>query len=259
MRKSNGFTLVELVITMILLGMSAVFTLSFIGDGTRFFIDSVNRSEVSNYAKNLIFRMKRQIESAIPYSIEVQTNNGNTYLQFIEPKAFSRIIEVYYLNNKILLSTNEEAVLNNVSDDCKSNKKLILLQGRELKAFDYSINGHNITLINADLKKVFEKYSSNASRVYFTDGCSFKRYYGLNDKLYYQSGFLDNNYKAVKTSELNGNDIQVSGIIFNLSFNGNAVTPIQVKNSNSVVVGMLITDHGQSVSLSHYMEVLNAP
>ena len=50
MRKSNGFTLVELVITMILLGMSAVFTLSFIGDGTRFFIDSVNRSEVSNYA-----------------------------------------------------------------------------------------------------------------------------------------------------------------------------------------------------------------
>ena len=101
MKKTLGFTSIELVIVMLLLGVTSIFVLSFIGMGTQIFVQASSRAEVSMYAKNLLQRMKREIINAVPYSLSTKDYVTSNYLEFISPVANSRIIKINYDSNDV--------------------------------------------------------------------------------------------------------------------------------------------------------------
>ena len=97
--RKKGFTLVELVVVMVILGVTATAAVSFLWMGTKMFVGLSNRVQLSTVAHNFMMRLRLQVESAMPYSLSAETNSytGNpsrTALSMVIPKGSYRIAQI---------------------------------------------------------------------------------------------------------------------------------------------------------------------
>ncbi|BAJ00270.1 PilW family protein [Shewanella violacea] len=72
--KSSGFTLVEMVTVIIILGVMMLGVSSFVIIGTRIFVDSTSVDQVLSQSRFVIERMTREIRNAVPNSLRVTEN-----------------------------------------------------------------------------------------------------------------------------------------------------------------------------------------
>ncbi|RTR40472.1 prepilin-type N-terminal cleavage/methylation domain-containing protein [Shewanella canadensis] len=74
LRKSAGFTLVEMVMVIIILGILVLGVSSFVILGTRIFVESTSVDQVLSQSRFAIERMTREIRNAVPNSLRVTQN-----------------------------------------------------------------------------------------------------------------------------------------------------------------------------------------
>jgi MSHA biogenesis protein MshO len=70
--KSSGFTLIELIMVIVLLGVMAVGITGFIGLSTQTYINVSERDELLSTARFAVERLNREIRNAVPNSIRVK-------------------------------------------------------------------------------------------------------------------------------------------------------------------------------------------
>lgn len=85
---AGGFTLVELVTVIVILGILAVGTVSFIGDSSRGFAATVARTELASEARFVVDRLARELRNALPGSVRV----SGSCLEFVPVVAASRYV-----------------------------------------------------------------------------------------------------------------------------------------------------------------------
>lgn len=83
----QGFTLIELVVVIVLLGTLSIGTVQFINDSSVGFANTVERSELASEAQSTVARLTRELRGALPGSIRV-TNTGHC-VEFIPALAAS--------------------------------------------------------------------------------------------------------------------------------------------------------------------------
>jgi MSHA biogenesis protein MshO len=76
--KMTGFTLIELVMVIVLIGALASVASVFIAGPVGGFIDTNRRAELTDIAATALQRMSREIHHALPNSVRV-SNNGTQY------------------------------------------------------------------------------------------------------------------------------------------------------------------------------------
>jgi len=74
--KNTGFTLVELVIVIVLLGILSVGVSGFLKLGSEMFVDVKNRSEIVATARFAMERLNRELRSALPNSVMTNPTTG---------------------------------------------------------------------------------------------------------------------------------------------------------------------------------------
>lgn len=80
----RGFTLLEMVITILVSSIMAVGIVSFVGDAVLGFISAGNRNQLSSAGRTVIDRMAMELHNALPNSIRVTgVANGDQCLEFI--------------------------------------------------------------------------------------------------------------------------------------------------------------------------------
>ncbi|MEO8143248.1 MAG: prepilin-type N-terminal cleavage/methylation domain-containing protein [Betaproteobacteria bacterium] len=79
---SAGFTLIELAITIALVGILAALMVNFV-QPVRSYIDSSRRAALADTADTALRRMGRDVRLALPNSARVTTSGGATYLEFM--------------------------------------------------------------------------------------------------------------------------------------------------------------------------------
>ena len=80
--RSAGVTLIELAITIALVGILAALIVNFV-QPVRSYIDSSRRAAVADAADTALRRVGRDVRLALPNSVRVTTAGGVTYLEFL--------------------------------------------------------------------------------------------------------------------------------------------------------------------------------
>ena len=76
-RGNSGFSLVELVMVILLLGIMATLTSQFIGIGTQIYGDASSREQFMSDARFAMERLNRELRDAVPGSERIEDQNGN--------------------------------------------------------------------------------------------------------------------------------------------------------------------------------------
>ena len=75
--RGRGFTLVELVMVILLLGVMATFSSQFIGIGTQIYGDASRREQLMSDARFALERLNRELRDAVPGSVRIEDAAGN--------------------------------------------------------------------------------------------------------------------------------------------------------------------------------------
>ena len=80
---TSGFTLVELVVVITIISILAAAVTLFFRNPIQSFIDSENRSNLTDRADSALRRMSRDIANALPNSVRVATNGNDQFIEFV--------------------------------------------------------------------------------------------------------------------------------------------------------------------------------
>lgn len=166
LQKQSGFTLVELVIVIVILGIVSAISFSFVTFGARFFVDVSERQIVLDDSRFLIERLSREIRMAVPYSQRVLTNSAQNYscLEFTPIVASG-------LYNSITLSpaTSAQMDLINVSgNDFVSGQKVSVFSTNSNQVYTIDTNGAQTFLIDS-----VDALASNSQVIRFANAVGF--------------------------------------------------------------------------------------
>lgn len=87
---SAGFTLVEMVVVITIVGILAAGAALFIRNPTQAFIDSENRANLTDRADTALRRMARDIRNALPNSVRVNVNGADNFIEFFPVNSAGR-------------------------------------------------------------------------------------------------------------------------------------------------------------------------
>lgn len=77
MRTAGGFTLIELVMVILLLGIMATFASQFIGIGSQIYGDASSREQLMSDARFAMERLNHEVRNALPGSERIETLDGS--------------------------------------------------------------------------------------------------------------------------------------------------------------------------------------
>lgn len=79
----RGFTLIEAIVAIVITGILVGAVAVFISKPVEGYVDAVRRAELTDAADASLRRMGRDIRSAVPNSVRVAMNGGNSYLEYL--------------------------------------------------------------------------------------------------------------------------------------------------------------------------------
>jgi MSHA biogenesis protein MshO len=171
--KSRGFTLVELIATMVILGIISVMTSKFIVNGFSFYVDATNIQKISTTANFVAEKMEKLIENSVPNSIVISEKGKS--ITFVPIKG---ALGYTYIPKNPLSAFDNEPVLYAVTTafDSSNIKKGAYVAFNNYgsneeyyQVLDVTVNG-NVTAVKIDASSKKFTPGSERGRLYFVDG-----------------------------------------------------------------------------------------
>lgn len=266
-KQSRGFTLVEMVTVIIILGILAIGVSSFIIFGTKIFINSTSVSQVLSQSRFVMERMTRELRNAVPNSLRVNDGDNKTW-QCLE---FTPIISSStYLSMPInpLPASAQGTVV--PSAGVKPGNNLLIYP---LSPVD----------VYGDDQQRFPIESVNAGTVTFSEPIQFKqssprlRYFTTQNPISY-CFFADGNIKRysdygiyanqptpaqMDLGVINGRSV-LMGQGLSMLVNGQSVLPISIKpatlqNNAMVILTPTFKVNGETFKYQQQVQVINVP
>jgi len=179
--KAKGFTLIEFIVAMVILGILAVGISSFLQFGGQMYADASVRDQILSSARFAIERLNRELRGALPNSARITTNDCLEFMPIqssaiyvdipVSPDAASNEITIVPASTTVSITdvvTYNAIVYPIIAEDVyvESNNKFY-----PIVRADYSANEDRDTIPHSlffnDLELFAEE--STTSRVYFID------------------------------------------------------------------------------------------
>jgi MSHA biogenesis protein MshO len=81
--RQKGFTIIELVAVIVLLGIVGIASSQFIRQGVQVYVDSARRDDLQQQARFAVERVTREVKNALPGSVRVLDDGTNQCVEFI--------------------------------------------------------------------------------------------------------------------------------------------------------------------------------
>ena len=82
-KSHTGFTLIELVLVIVLLGVIAVASTQFVQQGMTIYVDSIRRDALQQQGRYAIERISRELRNALPGSVRLYSNASMQCIEFM--------------------------------------------------------------------------------------------------------------------------------------------------------------------------------
>ncbi len=89
-RPQHGFTLVEAIVAMVVMGIAAALVGMFIRFPIESYFDTERRGRLTDRADTALRRMARDLRLALPNSVRVMTSGGAHYIEFMQTRTGGR-------------------------------------------------------------------------------------------------------------------------------------------------------------------------
>jgi len=216
-KNQQGFTLVELVTVIVILGVLATSITSFLRFGTKSYTDASDREALISSARFVIERLNREVRNALPNSIRTIGAN-NQCLEFVPidksviyldipvaPEAASNTIEVLMLEKPLLSTTQYAAVYALNSDDIYSTASGVVesfssVTNSGVKSLPSTINFASNLLFNAE-SPTKRLYFIGSPVSYCVESNTIHRYQSYNYGSYNSNGTPDSSATKVLMAE----------------------------------------------------------
>ena len=119
----QGFTLIELIISMVITAILAIITAFFIIGPVKGYLDTARRAELMDTVDLTLRRMSYEIGMALPNSLRITTHDGNIYLEFIPTIAGGAYRDEFSVTAAAdrPLIFSDDADCDNTNNNCKFN------------------------------------------------------------------------------------------------------------------------------------------
>jgi len=236
-RNQNGFTLVELVMVIILLGVLASATTQFLVIGVNTYKDIAGRFALIDNARFAIERLNRELRNALPNS--VRTTNGNTCIEFVPIRASGTYIDLPIAPG---LANNSGTIVTPTNYSWQAGDKLALYVTTPQDAYGSSTKVFAFNSIT-DLGANSASLSFN-SLVQYSDPSPNQRFYITNTDTRWcvQGNTLVRSQPATGTKILMAQGIEQNGLPPfsvtppNLSRNSLTILELRFINSDEQVI-----------------------
>jgi MSHA biogenesis protein MshO len=269
----QGFTLVELVLVIVLLGIMAVGISGFIGLSTQTFVNVAQRDELVASARFAVERLNREVRNAVPNSLRVNSNATIQCLEFLPIVASSTYLDIpvspesasdqitiipfvnqndsaYVLNNSdvvVAYPLNANEIYTNINDN---NGKVF-----GLKAINTSVTPWVLTLDHS-AGDIFDDDSPN-QRLYIAN--KPVSYCVNNNNLRRYS-----NYAISATSYIEPNGASSTLMAENIATVSSAspafvIQPATLQRNAQVQIRLDFTRDGESIVFANDIHLVNVP
>ncbi len=89
-RKSEGLSLVEMIVVIAITGIVAAAVASFIKRPVEGYVDAVRRAELTDLADTALRRLTRDVRTALPNSLRVTANGNVRYIEYLQTSGGGR-------------------------------------------------------------------------------------------------------------------------------------------------------------------------
>ncbi|GLP97375.1 PilW family protein [Paraferrimonas sedimenticola] len=263
--KQSGFTLVELVTVILILGVLAVGVSGFVIFGTRIFVESTTVDQVLSQSRFAIERMTRELRSAVPNSVRQTSGGGFQCLEFVPIKASASYVDVPVFPDTARVSATVFNLSPAISDVSGYQMLVYPLQPSEV----YQAS-------NGSLAKIFDvtRLTGNTiefhGSVRFSEGSASKRFYLVNEAvsycfsidggLYRYAGYNWANATQPLPAFMGDGVLMAEGVINDLSLDPPiSLTPATLVNNAMIHIQPEFEVVGQSFRYQHQVQVVNVP
>ncbi|GDY26481.1 MSHA biogenesis protein MshO [Agarivorans sp. Toyoura001] len=277
MAKQVGFTLIELVITMVLLAILAIATTDFLRTGSLIYRQSADRQVLLGEARFAIERLNRELHNSLPNSARLDPNGANvtdyclsfvptisahTYIDIpVAPSSSASAAVVTSPSQPSIISTAEPAWL---STYILNSDEVLLASGGLVNAGCSSATGKVFCLANISEDASsgastlgFSDSSNNATSVSFTTDSPSQRTFILGEPIRY---CLENNRLLRFQPADSGTGVLMASKLEN----PNTVQPFQVVQPSLTRNGLVnlrlrFVENNEVVEFNHDIVILNQP
>jgi MSHA biogenesis protein MshO len=208
--RSRGFTLVELIATMVILGIISVMTSKFIVNGFSFYVDATNIQKISTTANFVAEKMEKLIENSVPNSIVIsKTGKSITFVPIKGALGYTYIPKnplSAFDNEPVLYAVTTAFDSSNIKEDAYVAFNNYGSNEEYYEVLDVTVND-NVTAVKIDASSKKFTPGSERGRLYFVDGK--KRY--ITVKLEKENSQLviieHNGYEATGTKNILARDV----------------------------------------------------
>ena len=171
--RSRGFTLVELIATMVILGIISVMTSKFIVNGFSFYVDATNIQKISTTANFVAEKMEKLIENSVPNSIVIsKTEKSITFVPIKGALGYTYIPKnplSAFDSKPVLYAVTTAFDSSNIKKDAYVAFNNYGSNEEYYQVLNVTVNG-NVTAVKIDASSKKFTPGSERGRLYFVDG-----------------------------------------------------------------------------------------
>ncbi|MBL4822839.1 MAG: prepilin-type N-terminal cleavage/methylation domain-containing protein [Colwellia sp.] len=272
LNNTRGFSLIEIIVVIVILGVLATGISTFINFGTQIYTDARDREQVVSSARFAIERLNREVRTAVPNSVRVNANNliGVSAKQCLEftPIVLSTIYTDIAVipepaSDEIKVIAFDESLFN-AGFSPNLNVGVYILNTNEL----YGDSDKVFTLLNNTIIKSGNEWTLTlADAETFSDNSPTQRLFFFNQSVSYcvQNSRLTRHQNYNRNAD---NTPTSAGVLMaeNITVhNGNTLIPpfglteaTQLRNS-MVLIKLSFTSNLESIVFNNEIQVPNVP
>jgi len=270
---AKGFTLVEMVTVILILGILVVGVSSFIIFGTRIFVESSSVDQVLSQSRFAIERMTRELRSAVPNSVRLN-GNGLTYqcVEFVPIEASTTYLAMPIAPSTAALTGT--VILDNLTSKIAANQYVWIYPLTDSDVYNSARQKRaQINTVSSAANQVTLTFTANTrfaeasprQRIYFASAsvsyCFEKASSGNELTLKRYTGY-GLNASQPTPSDMSSGVLMAQSVANVLSNNADLpliLTPSSLVNNAMVHLQPRFNVNGETFQYRHQVQVINVP